>query len=226
MKILLIALAILFSGSAGYAQEDTQSTQTTETKVEVEKTDRNNNNIGGAYIEPYLTYEIDDVKTKTSQLPLVNNDTTGTSQGFGLGARLGVHVQEVVFVAADARYAQPQMDKSLYSNTKADQYNYGATLGVQTPLAGLRLWGTYVIGGRMNPDSGANGVDLRFDDLKGYRVGAGLYIKSLSVNLEYQKLAYDTTHVQSWGDVAVDTSFGTDTDIEGYLLSLGFPFTL
>jgi hypothetical protein len=221
MKKIILSMVALLLGPLSYAQD---STQTTETNVEVDRTEEPK--AGGPFVEPYLTYESDDVKIKTSDMPLVANDTTSSSDGFGIGARLGLHVKEIFFLAADARFAQSQLSQSLYDNTRANQYNYGVTAGAQTPLAGLRLWGTYVLGGRMDPSSGENGVDLRFEDLNGYRVGAGLFVRSVSINVEYQNLTFDTTRVQSWGNVAVDSNFDTDTDVQGYTLGLGFPFTL
>ena len=57
------------------------------------------------------------------------------------------------------------MKDSFYQTADADVYNYGPTLGVQMPFAGLRLMGTYVLGGAFDPAAGAYGIDLKFSNL-------------------------------------------------------------
>jgi hypothetical protein len=221
-SVIVVCLALL-PATISFAQESSDRQGETQTGMGREKSEKNE---GGLFVEPFLTYQSYDVKIKTSQLPLVGGDSTGGSDGYGLGARFGVHVAEVFFIAADARYAKPEFSESIYDKTDSDQYNYGLTVGAQTPIAGLRVWGTYLIDGRTNPESGDSGLDLRFEDLKGYRAGLGLYIGAVSANLEYQKMTYDTTRIQSWGSIDADFGSNVDTDVEGYSVSLGFPFTL
>lgn len=180
----------------------------------------------GFYAEPFLTYENNDVSIKTSDLPIIDKDVKSTGDGFGLGARIGAHVGDIFFVAVDGRYSQPQMGSKFYDKAKSEEYNYGLTAGAQTPIAGIRLWATMVLGGRMDPRSGDNGLDLRFEEMEGYRIGAGVYIKNVSVNLEYQNNKFDKTTVQSWGGYGVGSRLNTDTDLEGYTVALGFPMTL
>jgi hypothetical protein len=224
-EILLVSI-LCFSGVSYAADqtETTETTQTTETTMAPEKSEEPSK--GGLFAEPFLIYENNDVKIHTSQMPVINRDANGESNGFGVGARIGAHVKESAFVAGDIRYAKPKMGQSIYQNAQADEYNYGITAGAQTPFYGIRLWGTYVAGGQMNPEPGDQGLDLRFENLTGYRAGAGVYYKKLSVNLEYQRLTFDKTRVQSWGNATVNTAFNTDTTVNGYVLALGFPFLL
>lgn len=181
---------------------------------------------GGLFVEPILTYSNETSEIKTSQLPIISDDTSGTSTGYGLGARLGFHIGEVVFLAADGRYTRATFSDSSYNNAEGNVWNAGPSLGLQMPNIGLRVWGTYIAVGEFNPDSGRDGVDLKFRDPRGWRVGAGFRIQSLSLNLEYQDLVYDKTDIESFG-VANSTS---DTEVDytskGAVLSVSFPLQL
>jgi hypothetical protein len=99
-------------------------------------------------------------------------------------------------------------------------------IGLQTPLFGIRVMAGYVVAGENNPAAGAQGVDLKFKEATGWRVGAGLYIFAVSVNLEYQDLTYNTTEVESFGSIAVDRATSIDANSRGYTLSLGFPIAM
>ena len=177
---------------------------------------------GGLFVEPAVTYETGKVDVSYSS-PL--SDSSEDLKGFGLGLRIGGHVYESVFLAVDGRYSRPTYDSSaLGDSATANAYNAGLTLGVQTPVAGLRVWGTYILTGSLDPEK-INSVDVKFNDLKGYRIGAGLYIASFSVNLEYQDAKYDSTTVQELGPLSGNFDSITGRD-KSYILSVSFPVSL
>jgi hypothetical protein len=164
----------------------------------------------------------EDFSMKSAQLPFATSNTSGTATGYGLGLRLGIHLSEF-FIGVDGRYDREQMTDSFYQSATADVYNYGPTVGVQMPYAGLRLMGTYVTGGQFNAAPGINGLQLNFLNPTGFRGGLGFHISSLSLNLEYQDLTYGSTQVASLGSLAVNSNVSMQTETTGYLLSLGFP---
>lgn len=174
---------------------------------------------GGLFLEPSVTYTSGEMKTTYP----VFNDSTEKTKGFGLGLRLGFHVYESVFVGADARYSMLDFDSSaLNDNAEAKAYNYGVTVGAQTPVAGLRVWGTYILGGEIDPKQ-VGSVDVKFKDQKGYRVGAGLYVAMVSLNLEYQDTKYDT--LESENGITGSTNSITGED-KAWIASVSFPVSL
>ncbi|MFM6928738.1 MAG: hypothetical protein ACKOX6_09745 [Bdellovibrio sp.] len=177
---------------------------------------------GGLFIEPALTYQTGTIDVN---FPSPLSDSKEDVKGFGLGLRLGGHAYESLFVALDGRYSRPTYDSSaLGGSGAATAYNAGLTLGVQTPVAGLRVWGTYILTGNMDPEKIRN-VDVKLNDLKGFRVGAGLYIASLSLNLEYQDAKYDSTTVEEAGPLSGNLD-GIDGKDKSYILSVSFPVSL
>ncbi len=182
---------------------------------------------GGFYIEPLIFASQEDSSIKTSQLPLVNNDTSGKSRGYGVGLRFGGHVSEILLLGLDARYAKMKMsDSTAFNDVNADVYNVAPMIGLQTPLWGVRLTADYVVAGENNPDSGTQGLDLKFKEAQGWRFGAGLHVASIGINLEYQDLTYNKTEVQSLGAFAINNVTGIDAETKGYSLSLSFPVEL
>lgn len=174
---------------------------------------------GGLFLEPSITYTSGEMKTSYP----VFNDSTEKTKGFGLGLRLGFHVYESVFIGGDVRYSMLDFDSSaLNSNADANAYNYGVTVGVQTPLAGLRVWGTYILGGEIDPKE-INNVDIKFKDLKGYRVGAGFYVAMVSINLEYQDAKYNKLESTQGITGTTDSITGED---KAWIASVSFPVSL
>jgi hypothetical protein len=178
----------------------------------------------GLFLEPALTYQQGEMKVTYPYF----NDSTEKTNGFGLGLRLGFHVYDSFFVAADGRYGKLHYDSSaLGGSANAETSNLGLTVGAQTPLAGVRVWGTYVLTGGLNPDAIGSTipVDVKFNNPKGYRVGAGVYIAMVSLNLEYQELKYDSTTLEKAGPIT-----GNSDDVKGtdkqYILSVSFPVAL
>jgi hypothetical protein len=146
---------------------------------------------GGFFLEPGVTYEAGDMRI---DYPILS-DSTGTNKGLGVMARLGLHASETIFLGADLRYAQTRVTDSAF-NTEAEAtgYNYGAMIGLQMPVVGLRLLAGYVLGGELDPKSD-KGVDVKYKDPKGYRVGAGMHVLAISLNLEYQDLKYEKSDI-------------------------------
>ncbi|MEZ0392085.1 MAG: hypothetical protein ACAH59_07725 [Pseudobdellovibrionaceae bacterium] len=174
---------------------------------------------GGVYIEPGIFGSIQDSDIS------VGDDESATSNGFGVDLKLGGHINSMFFLAADGRYERSRFEGSSYEDTDADAWNWGPTAGVQAPFFGGRLWGTYVVDGEHDPDSGVDGTDLRFTDPYGWRFGAGVKFSSVSLNLEYEDLTYRTTEVDDSGGGALGTE-SIDFESRGYAVSLSFPMSL
>lgn len=180
-------------------------------------------NKGGLFIEPMLTYESGTGKV---DFPSPAGSSESDIDGFGLGARLGFHVHEAVFLGIDGRYSMPQ-----YSNddtdikTDATAYNWGPVVGIQMPTTlGLRIWASYIAGAQIDPEKD-QGIDLKFKDGSGYRVGAGIKLASVSLNLELQQIDYDKTELQDAGFFSGSTNDVT-SDNRSLILSVSFPISL
>lgn len=179
----------------------------------------------GFFVEPMVTYEKGDGDVK---LPAPFNKSGTDLNGFGVGARLGFHINEAIFIGADGRYSMPQFkDDELGQKTNATAWNYGPVVGIQTPTdIGLRIWGGYVMDAQLDPDKDKD-VNLKFSDGTGYRVGAGVKLGITSVNLEYQDLTYDKTKVE---EVGIFNPGYQTKDLElknaSWVLSVSFPFSL
>jgi hypothetical protein len=220
-KTLLIALLAAFTPFYTHADEETTTTTTVETEEAKPKVSR-----GGLFIEPILSVSREDSTIKTGQLPIVTDDTSGTMEGFGVGLRAGVHVFEALAVGADARYSRMRFNDSFYESADGDMYNIGPSLVLQTPVFGIRVFGTYIMAGQFNPGSGVQGLDTKFTDAGGYRLGAGLHFAALSLNVEYQDLTFDNTDIESFGSLGVSGASNVDFSSQGYALSLSFPVEL
>lgn len=231
LKKLLIILLASITTTITFAQDTTgQTTQTPvtdpDTTVDQSRSQEVKNkyyNSAGLFLEPFLTYEQSDVDI---DYPAPFSSSTESVDGFGIGARLGFHFAGIVFIAADARYSHPQYDSSALSG-KADakSYNLGGTVGVQTPFAGLRIWGTYIFDGVLDPET-INSVDLKFKELEGYRVGVGLYVAVVSINLEYQDATYDNTTLEQFGAFNANAESSIEAQGKSYILSVSFPISI
>lgn len=222
MRALTI-LSLFTVGSSALAQSATSDRNTSTTSTVTERPARAPI---GVFIEPLILGSVAATEIKTSQLPLIGDDTSGRLESAGLGLRAGGHLGEMIFLAADARYNRSRFMDSSYDKADGAGYNYGGTLGVQAPFAGLRVWGTRVFGGEMDPTAGRNGFDVKFSNARGYRIGAGLRFAAVSVNLEHEDLTYGNTDIQSVGSIAADTSTSVDFTQRGTILSLSFPVEL
>jgi hypothetical protein len=175
----------------------------------------------GLFIEPAITYETGDTSTSYPS-PFANS--SGKVEGFGLGARLGIHLYESFFVGVDGRYAMPNLkDSSLNYDAKATSTNLGPVIGMQMPNLGLRVWGTYILSGDLDPEKSGN-YDVKFQDAKGYRIGTGFHVASVSLNVEYQELKYGKTNLEQIGPFSPGTTL-SDVKLENrsWIASVSFP---
>ncbi|PIS11219.1 MAG: hypothetical protein COT73_05150 [Bdellovibrio sp. CG10_big_fil_rev_8_21_14_0_10_47_8] len=181
---------------------------------------------GGLFVEPILSYSTEQASIKTSQLPVISDDTSGETRGVGVGSRLGFHISEILFFGADGRYARTRFDDSSYGSADGSSYNLGPVVGIQTPVAGLRVWTSYAMLGEFDPGPGHQGFDVKFNDPRGWRIGAGFHLLSVSLNLEYQDLTYATTEIQSFGSINGGGDSSVDFNNQGWTASLSFPVEL
>jgi hypothetical protein len=178
----------------------------------------------GIFVEPAVTYQLG----KTSvDYPSPFSNSTGDNNGPGIAARLGIHLSEVVFVGVDARYAMTKFtDSAANSSSNATSYQYGPVAGIQMPNFGLRLWAAYVLGGELNPEESSN-FDVKFLEAKGPRIGAGLRLMSVSLNLEYQDLTYGKTNLEKIGPFTGSTDFeSVKLSEKAWIASVSFPIQL
>jgi hypothetical protein len=178
---------------------------------------------GGLFIEPAITYESGTIDIN---YPAPFSDSKEDVKGYGLGLRAGLHFHEILFVAVDGRYSQPNYNSSaLGESTNSTASNLGLSIGAQTPLFGLRVWGTYVMDGILNPDK-VNLVDLEYTGMNGCRVGAGLYVAIVSVNLEYQETKYSGITIESLGPFADGSLNNLEAVQKSFILSVSLPLAL
>jgi len=178
----------------------------------------------GLFLEPAVTYELGDSHVN---YPSPLSSSTGSQEGFGIGARVGVHMYEAFFLGVDGRYSMPKFKDSTASyDASAVSTNWGPVIGMQMPDIGLRLWGSYILGGTLNPDQSGN-LDVKFSDATGYRIGAGFRVMAFSLNLEYQKLDYDKTKLEQLGPFATSTALNNvQLENEAWIVSASFPMEL
>lgn len=179
---------------------------------------------GGLFVEPGLSYEVSD---SSVSWPSPFSSSSGSANGFGLLGKAGIHINESVFVAIDGRYQQLKFkDSTNHYNADANAFNIGPVIGVQMPNLGLRVWGGYVLAGEMDPQA-SNGLDARFSEAHGFRVGTGFRIAALSLNLEYQDLDYGRSELEQLGPFSTNVqSESIRLENKSYVLSLTFPLEM
>ena len=166
-----------------------------------------------------MTYELGESKV---DYPSPLGDSTLDANGFGIAGRLGFHINESFWIAIDGRYSMPGIDDSNYT-APAVSTNYGPAIGIQMPNFGLRLWGVYVLGGEMDPEADGS-LDVKFEEASGYRIGVGINLSIVSLNLEYQDLKYDTMKLEKIGPFSPGTSFDSvNGDLKSWIASVSFP---
>lgn len=176
----------------------------------------------GIWVEPGVTYEISNA---TLDWPAPFNDSTGNLNGLGLNFKGGIHAADIFFGGLDISWARPKLkDSGNDYDAQATSTLLGAVAGVQMPVYGLRVWGGYIFGGELDPDKSAD-VDLKFKNPRGYKLGAGIKLMMVSLNLEYRDVVYNATDVQEVGPIT-----GPDTDYKmtnkSWVLGVSFPLTL
>lgn len=179
--------------------------------------------VGGVFLEPMLTYESG---TAEVSFPSPAGDTESDFDAIGLGARFGFHVHEMIFLGVDGRYSSVEFeDDDTDIDTEGDSYSLGPVIGFQMPTTlGLRLWAGYIMAGEMDLEED-NGIDVKFEDASGYRLGAGIKISMVSLNLEYQHVDYDKVSVKDAGFFSGSTR-NVDSDSKSFILSVSIPFSL
>lgn len=176
----------------------------------------------GVFIEPMITYEDGDGGVNYPS-PLGESDSDVT--GLGTGARIGVHVFDIMFIGADGRYAWPTFkDSSLDQESRAQSWNYGPMVGFQMPTKiAIRVFGSYIMDGEMDPEKDGF-VDSKFRNATGYRLGAGLRLGIASLNLEYQDLKYSETEAKT--RLFTATTEDADLKTNSWIFSVSFPIGL
>ncbi len=176
----------------------------------------------GMFVEPIFIYERGETEVNYSA-PF--HTAQGTLNGLGIGARVGVHVMDSLFLGLDGRYSRAKF-KDDYMDVKAMSANWGPVIGLQMPTPiGIRLWAGYIVGGEMDPES-SNGLDLKFKSASGYRVGGGIRLGIPSLNLEYQSIKYSKTENESSGIHSIPSYNNTELKNNSYVLSVSFPLAL
>ncbi len=178
---------------------------------------------GGLFIEPMLTYESG---TSEVKFPSPAGSSDSDIDGFGVGARLGFHIHEAVFLGIDGRYSMPSYkNDDTNIETDATAYNWGPVVGIQMPTTlGLRLWASYIAGAQIDLEKD-QGIDLKFKDGSGYRIGGGIKLAAVSLNLEYQEIRYEKTELQDAGFFSGDTR-DIDSENHSLILSVSFPISI
>jgi hypothetical protein len=179
----------------------------------------------GLFVEPMVTWERGrgDINFPA---PISNGETE--LDGFGLGARIGMHVYESFFVGADARYSFLTFkDNKLHQDTDAKAWNVGPVVGVQMPtMFGLRVWGGWIVASEVDPDMDKN-VNEKFESGQGYRIGAGVKLSVVSLNIEYQKINYSKTRLEDVGVFTANTvRDNVELDNDSMVLSVSFPIAI
>lgn len=181
-------------------------------------------NKAGVLFEPIFSYENTDFEV---DYPSPLGNTNGELTGPGIGARVGFHIYETLLIGADIRYSKLNFnDKDNDFSSDTNAYNYGPTVILQLPTTlSLRVWGGYILGGKLDPKK-SDGLDIKFEDASGYRVGAGVMVGTISLNLEYKDVTYGNSTLESVGRFNTNTSFkNVELNNSGYIASISFPFT-
>ncbi|UXR63329.1 porin family protein [Bdellovibrio bacteriovorus] len=174
----------------------------------------------GFYIEPGITYEKGDNEL---DWPAPLSSSTGTTRGLGFDLKLGYHANDVFFIGLEGAYSKPKFENSATDySADATSTLYGAVVGAQMPVVGLRIWGGYIFGGDLDPEED-NGVDVKFEEAKGPKVGVGIKLFMVSVNLEYMDLEYNKSKLEKAGPVSGELDSKLKNKVG--LLSMSFPLT-
>lgn len=178
---------------------------------------------GGLFLEPSVTYEHGKGKIDFKSIAQPDGDL----KGLGLGLRFGGHINDIFFLAVDTAYSQPEFtDENGDFDYDLKSWLAGITLGAQTPVAGLRVWGSYIPFGEVKLDGrGSNDSNIKYKDPKLYKIGAGLRVAVVSVNLEYLNGDYTTMEVQNAGSL-LSGDYRGDANRESWILSVSFPLAL
>ncbi|MFZ4403147.1 MAG: outer membrane beta-barrel protein [Pseudobdellovibrionaceae bacterium] len=178
----------------------------------------------GLFLEPSVTYESSETSVN---YPSPFSSSSGKADGLGLGARAGMHFYESFFLGLDVRYAMPQFkDSSVSYDAKSVSTNWGPVVGMQMPIVGLRVWGSYIFGGELNPEKSGS-FDIKFQNAKGYRIGTGFRLAAVSLNLEYQQLKYDEVTLEQIGPFSSSSALnGVQLENKTWIAGVSFPIEI
>lgn len=174
----------------------------------------------GLFLEPGISYQ---VASGNVNYPAPMTNSAATHQGFGAIVRGGIHVFERFFVAADGRYALLNFEDNANAiSVQARSWDIAPVIGMQMADWGGRAYVGYTLAGELDPES-VHGFDYRFEQPQGWRAGFGLKMKMLSVNIEWQRLEYAKTQIQSAGTLPAGTTTAGKHAAEGLIASVTFP---
>lgn len=178
---------------------------------------------GGLFLEPSLTYE--QGKGEIDFKSIAQPD--GDLKGWGLGLRFGGHVSDILFLALDANYSQPKFtDDNGNFDYDLKSWLLGVTLGAQTPVAGLRVWGSYIPLGEVTLDGrGSNDTNVVYKEPQIWKIGAGFRVSMVSINLEYMQGDYTKLHVKNAGTL-LSGDYDGDATRKSWIASVSFPLAL
>jgi hypothetical protein len=178
---------------------------------------------GGLFLEPSLKYE--QGKGQIDFKSIAQPD--GDLKGWGLGLRAGGHVSDILFLALDASYSQPKFtDENGNFDYDLKSWLLGVTLGAQTPVVGLRVWGSYLPLGEITMDGrGSNDTNIAYKDPKIWKVGAGFRVSMVSLNLEYMRGDYTKLAVKNAGSL-LSGDYNGDATRQSWIASVSFPLAL
>lgn len=195
---VLVAAAISLTGATAFADGESNGT--------------------GLFLEPGVTYQLNE--SNIDYKGTTPSSSNAVTRGFGLVGRAGIHVWERFFVAADARYSFLSFNDNASSyRTKGQEWNIAPVIGMQMKDYGVRLYGGYVLAGNLDLD-GKKGTEIEFSEATGWRVGAGLKLQQVSVNIEWQHLHYGKAEGKSGG---ATSKSDVDYNPDGLVASVTFP---
>lgn len=178
---------------------------------------------GGLFLEPSLIYEHGkgEIDFKSIAQP------DGDLKGWGLGLRFGGHVSDILFLALDTSYSEPEFkDENGNFNYDLKSWLAGVTLGAQTPVVGLRVWGSYIPFGEVTLDGrDSNDTNIKYKEPQMWKAGAGFRVGVVSLNLEYLSGKYKTLEVKNAGSL-LSGDYNGDAKRESWLASVSFPLSL
>lgn len=178
---------------------------------------------GGLFLEPSLNYEQGKGKIDFKSIA----QPSGDLKGWGLGLRFGGHVSDMLFLALDGSYSQPKFtDENGNFDYDLKSWLLGVTLGAQTPVVGLRVWGSYLPLGEITLDGrGSNDTNIVYKKPQIWKVGAGFRVYMVSLNLEYMTGEYHTLEVKNAGTL-LSGDYNGNANRNSWLASVSFPLAL
>lgn len=177
---------------------------------------------GGLFLEPAITYESGKGEMDFGSAGKPDGDLKGA----GLGLRFGGHVSDIFFLALDANYSEPEFsDENGDFDFDLKSWTAGVTVGLQTPVVGLRVWGGYIPFGEIELDGrGSNQSNVTYKDPDMWKLGAGFRVGIVSLNLEYLTGTYGKLNVRNAG--LITGTYDQEANRDSWIASVSFPLAL